>query len=32
MVTPVGHDGHLRSNLSILERPVYGIGEAAGLL
>lgn len=31
-VTPVGHDGHVSSSVSILERPVYGIGEAAGLL
>ena len=31
-VTPVGHDGHVSSNVSILERTVYGIGEAAGLL
>lgn len=31
-VTPVGHDGHVSSTPSILERPVYGVGEAAGLL
>ena len=31
-VTPLGHDGDVNSTQSILERPVYGIGEAAGLL
>ncbi len=30
--TPVRHDVSVKSEVSILERPVYGIGEAAGLL
>ena len=31
-VAPVGRHGHVSSAPAILERPVYGIGEAASLL
>jgi uncharacterized protein (DUF433 family) len=31
-MTPLGHDVDVSKDVSILERPVYGIGEAAGLL